>query len=153
MAKTAILNAADMTLAGVANTKAEIAAIVGDTPDAFVLVVKKQFEATEQHPSWEEMCGEVVVVEPTEATEKAPRSPAVALAGPYHFLKPIPPLPADSPRQSFIDAITTSDTVEAAAALCPEKVARAKNGFFTFNTEFRYLMRLNIVALGEAPAA
>lgn len=153
MAKTAVLNAADMTLAGVAKTKAEIAAIVGDTPDNFVLVTNKTFEASEQHPTFGEMCGEEVVVkaEAVEGEVKA-RKASETLTGEYHIAKPPQPVAPDHGRAPFIDAILANTDVDAAKAACPEKTPRAKNGFFTFGSEFRYLITRGVVVMGAAPA-
>ncbi len=152
MAKTAVLNAADMTLAGVANTKAEIAALVGETPDAFVLVTKKSFEASEQHPTFGEMCGDEVVVK-AETETKAPRARAETLSGEYHIAKQPAPVAPGHGREAFIAGILANTDVEAAKAACPEKTPRAKNGFFTFGSEFRYLVTRGVVVMGAAPAA
>lgn len=73
MAKTAILYAEDFVLAGVGKSKAEIATVIGEqAAENFILVTAKSFVASEQHPTFAEMCGE----EPVPAkVPKAPKEP------------------------------------------------------------------------------
>ena len=155
MAKTAILNAATLELMGVGKNKAEIAAIMGEDPaDSFVQVTKKTFVADETYASFEELCGEVTEVDTAEAgevTEKAPRARAETLAGEYHVIKQPAPVPEGHGREGFIAGIMANTDVEAAKAACPDKTPRAKNGFFTFGSEFRYLITRGVIAMGPAP--
>lgn len=184
MAKTAVLYAADFVLAGVGKSKAEIKAIIGEqAEDLFVTVTAKTFVASEQHPSFAEMCGEVTEVkakvaaaepvpaldedgnhihdedgnptfveaEPVFPTEKKTRATASSLSGEYHVIKQPAIIAEDHPRQHYLKPILANTDVETAKAACPEKLARAKNGFFTFGSEFRYLITRGVIAMGPAP--
>jgi hypothetical protein len=155
MALTAVLNASDLSLAGKANTKAEIAAIVGETPDNFVLVTRKEFEPSEQYATFDAMIGKVKAEKPAKEPKPATaRAGAPALEGEYHLLKPLPACADDHPKKPIWVAIESNTTVEAAKAACPEvNPPRKTNGVYTFASEFRYFLKAEYVAMGAAPEA
>jgi hypothetical protein len=139
MALTAVLNASDLSLAGTAKTKTEIAAIVGETPDNFVLVTRKDFVDSEKAP-------------------KAPKEPSTRpgvtpLEGEYHLVKALPACADDHPKKPIWVAIESNTDIALAKAACPEtNPPRKTNGVYTFASEFRYFIKTGYVAMGAAPA-
>lgn len=153
MALTAVLNAADMSLAGKANTKAEIAAIVGENADQFVLVTRKEFQPSEQYATFDAMLGKVKAEKPA-AEAKPARAGATPLEGEYHLIKALPPTADDHPKKPIWTAIESNTDVAAAKAACPvENPKRKTNGVYTFASEFRYFIKAGYVGMGAAPEA
>lgn len=178
MAKTAVIYAVDFVLAGVGKSKAEVKTIIGEQdPDLFILVTAKTFVASEQHPSFGEMCGEVTEVKqeaevaepipvldesgnhvhdeegnPTFVTvEKKVRAVSLPLEGEYHLLKEFPSTSVEHPKFPIWIAIAENSTVEAAVAACPaEAPARKTSGTYSFSSEFRYFLKKGFVAMGPA---
>lgn len=99
MAKIAVLLAADMSILGVASTKAEVTALKGDRKDdEIVEVTAKTFTPSEQYASFKEMCmtpeereaaqaeakrkaDEKAAKEKEKADKKAQREADIAAAG------------------------------------------------------------------------
>jgi len=153
MALTAVLNAADLSLAGKANTKAEIAAIVGEQADQFVLVTRKDFQPSDQYATFDEMLGKVRKEKPA-AEPKPARAGVTPIEGEYHLVKPFPATADDHPKKPIWNAIEANTDVAAAKAACPaENPKRKTNGVYTFASEFRYFLKAGYVAMGAAPAA
>jgi hypothetical protein len=154
MALTAVLNASDLSLAGTAKTKTEIAAIVGETPDNFVLVTRKDFVESEQYATFDAMCGKVAA----EKAPKAPKEPSTRpgvtpLEGEYHLVKALPACADDHPKKPIWVAIESNTDIALAKAACPEtNPPRKTNGVYTFASEFRYFIKTGYVAMGAAPA-
>lgn len=149
MAVTAVLNKADKTLIKVAKTADEKKEF--DGRDDVVFMTSKNFEATEQFATWEEMIGKVQKVEGDEAKAKPAATP---LTGSYYILKPFPETREDHPKKPIWDAVIANDgkTCEEAKAACPaENPKRMTNGVYTFNSEFRYFLKAGYVALGDKP--
>lgn len=151
MALTAVLHASDLSLAGTAKTKKEIAEIVGENVDNFVCVTRKEFEPSEQYASFDAMCGKAKAEKPA-AEPKAPREGATPLDGEYHIVKAFPATADDHPKKPIWNAISDNTDVAAAKAACPaENPKRKTNGVYTFASEFRYFLKAGYVAMGTAP--
>jgi hypothetical protein len=166
--KTAILNAADMTLVMVAENKEQIKACLGETPDAFVLVTNKTFVASEQYKTFKDMCTKPKTAEEIEqdrldaeaakaagedinnaGANKAKRASASDLKGDYHLTKDLPACAEDHPKFPIWAAIAGNKTVETAKAACPAtNPARKTSGTYSFASEFRYFLKTGYVKMG-----
>jgi hypothetical protein len=126
-------------------------------------MTSKNFEATSQFQSWDEMSGKVKPVEAGGEGEpninqagaaRSTRANATPLEGAYHLLKPLPVTADDHPKKPIWNAVVENNggTIEQAKAACPaENPKRKTNGVYTFSSEFRYFLKAGYAAMGPIP--
>lgn len=128
-----------------------------DGREDVALVTRKDFKATEQYPTFDELTGKVKAVKPQAASTK-PKRNVTALAGEYHVTDKFKVTEGDA-RNVFAEPMRDNNTFEAYAEATKDKSIdlpssrnEGRSNKITGASYIRYALQRGWIAVGAKPA-
>ena len=153
--QTAVVSKEDGSLVKFCKTADELKEF--DGREDVSLVTRKSFEASEQHPSFDELVGKVKPV--VEQKPAAGKRAVQALAGAYHTTDKFKIVEGDA-RNVFAEAVRDNSTFEGYAEATKDKSIdlpssrnEGRSNKITGSSYIRYALQRGWVVAGEKPEA